>query len=133
MKLCRIYHHYEKWEDWAGGLYNAVAISEESEFIEEAVLVLSVPENCLHAMRYAIHNWTFSCEQNLSNRNRNRRAWLGQAACCIAFGVPEYLTKTAWNTLPESTQAKANEIAEAVIKEWELLHLKSKSECQKRA
>jgi hypothetical protein len=36
---------------------------------------------------------TEAVEVNLSNTNCNRRAWLGQAACCYRFSVPGFCSR----------------------------------------
>jgi hypothetical protein len=38
--------------------------------------------------------------------------------------TPESLTKIAWGELSEDQQNKANEIAEYVIEQWEIKHMK---------
>jgi hypothetical protein len=117
--LKQIYHHYNKWEDFHAGLYGIAPPETERDLIKMAIKILSNPILCRKAMMEVVRNWPFSCEQNLTNRNRNRRAWLGQAACCFEGGVNEDLTKIAWHKLSKKEQNRANHIADVVIDFWE--------------
>jgi hypothetical protein len=63
--------------------------------------------------------WIHAAEVNLTDFGSNRRAWLGQAACCFTHGLPAYVTRLAWNALDPSVQVEANRTAEQVIAEWE--------------
>jgi hypothetical protein len=70
-------------------------------------------------MSMVADGWKYSAEVNLSNRNRNRQAWLGQASCCLIVGAPEDLTKQAWHTLTAAEKIAANAVADEVIAAWE--------------
>jgi hypothetical protein len=122
----RIYHHYEKWEDWKDGLYRRSLSDPEELIVSRSVRLLSSPDDLLRAMRFCANNWKHSAEVNLSCTSRNRQAWLGQSACCLICGAPEYLTKEAWHRLSASEQDIANGIADQVIIEWEKRYAKTK-------
>lgn len=116
----RIFHHYEKWEDWRDGLYRlSVNIDAEEILITRAARLLADPELLLIAMTRVIDEWKVSAEVNLSNPSRNRQAWLGQSACCLLCGAPEDLTKQAWHRLSQGERDYANAIADRVISKWE--------------
>ena len=66
-----------------------------------------------------ISEWRVSASVQLSNRSRNRQAWIGQAACCFAFDCPEHQVKAAWHRLTETQQVLANHTADAIIQIWE--------------
>lgn len=114
----RIYHHYENWEDYKAGMYRTDIINE-SFFINKATLMLCDNSLFLETCIEILNNWVFSSEANLTNSECNRKAWLGQAACCYKFNVPEILTRKAWNNLCNEQQFKANKIAEIVIRHYE--------------
>jgi len=118
----RIFHHYKNWEDWHDGLYRlsiSSADMAEEIIISRAARLLSEPDALLLAMTRVIDEWKIAAEVNLSNPSRNRRAWLGQAACCFLCGAPEDLTKLAWHRLSDAERDLANAIADRVISEWE--------------
>lgn len=71
------------------------------------------------AMVRVTTQWKFSCEQNLSHEEHNRVAWLGQAAVCLAMGLPESVTRRAWWLLTEAQRTEANKAAELAIRQWE--------------
>lgn len=114
----RIFHHYEKWEDYQNRMYDELK-DKRNERIQLALKCLGNKENCFDAMRMVINNWEIACEQNLTNENSNRKAWLGQAACNIFYGVKEDETRQAWGLLEREQRYMANKIADIVIAEWE--------------
>jgi hypothetical protein len=114
----KVYHNYLNWEDWKHGMFN-LKDDNESVSIQKAIDLLSNPSALKAVMRHVAYYWKCSAEMNLTNRNRNRQAWLGQAACCYQYKVPEYLTKRAWHLLSEDQQRAANAVADQVIEAWE--------------
>lgn len=115
----RIFCHYEKWEDWRDGLYRKTLDKAEEILVSRAARLLCDTHSLLKSMRDVVERWPNASAVNLSNRSRNRQAWLGQAACCFVCGAPEDLTKTAWHRLTGAEQIAANAIADQVIAEWE--------------
>lgn len=116
----RIFHHYEKWEDWKDGLYRrSVGDAADEILISRSARLLSDIAMLDRAMTAVVDEWKHSAEVNLSNRSRNRRAWLGQSACCLVCGTPEHLTKQAWHRLSPAEQERANAVADSAIEYWE--------------
>ena len=72
-----------------------------------------------HYMRLVCREWTYSCENALTDKNLNRKAWLGHAACALAHGIPEDIVREAWKHLTDEQRTLANKQAENAIKEWE--------------
>lgn len=70
-------------------------------------------------MKKVVKTWRYSCEHNLSNKTQNRRAWLGHAACALAFDCPEDIVREAWKHLTQEQRDAADAVAEETIKEWE--------------
>lgn len=120
----QIFHSYEKWECYENGMYKSVCFMDEHEMIKDCMSLLSCPEWLYESMSMTTHSWFYSCEHFLSNKARNRQAYLGQAACCLIHGAPEYITKKAWGILSPYEQQKANEVADEVLKVWEEKHRK---------
>lgn len=92
----------------------------KSELINKAINILSNKDLCLKYMLLVVKNWEHSTFENLSNITQNRRAWLGQAACCYAEKIPEYLVRESWMLIKEEDRIQANNIADKVILGWEL-------------
>ena len=110
----RIYHPYDKWEDYKHGLFGA-----DEQQTTGAAKLLATPEKLHAAMTHVSRNWKHAAEVNMTNRSRNRQAWLGQAACCYACGANEDTTKRAWRGLTDTERTEANAVADVVIIEWE--------------
>jgi len=113
----RIYHPFWLWEDHKNDMFRQECADELA--YRKAIVLLSNPEEFRKVAQKVINEWKFSTQMNLSNRSRNRQAWLGQASCCYAYGVPEFMTKHGWRFLSEEQQKAANEVADEVIKYWE--------------
>lgn len=95
----------------------------KTELINKAINILSNKDLCLKYMLLVTKNWNNSTFENLSNITQNRKAWLGQAACCYAEKIPEYLVREAWMQMKEENRIQANNIADKVIFRWELITL----------
>jgi hypothetical protein len=119
----QIYHHYELWEDVKNDiLKDGFSEIEAEKLTLKAKSLLCNPKEFLKIANEVIIEWKYASEQHLSNKSRNRQAWLGQASCCFKYKVPEYITKYAWRLMTFEEQKKANEIADIIIKKWELLN-----------
>lgn len=119
----RIYHPYQKWEDYQNGMYDLLKEYTEEEEEQLARMVkdlLSNSRNFEYIATKVITEWINSAELNLSNPSRNRQAWIGQASCCYALKVPERITKLGWHLMTPSQQTEANRVADLVIKQWEV-------------
>jgi hypothetical protein len=114
----QLYHHYLDWEDWKNGMYDDVNYGKGERIVLAAELLKNESE--LHsAMIYVSENWICSAEENLTNETINRRAWLGQAACCYQCKASESETRAAWALLTNGERDKANRIAEQIIEKWQ--------------
>jgi|TARA_Y100000034_G_scaffold133644_1_gene199709 vacuolar-type H+-ATPase catalytic subunit A/Vma1 len=115
----RIFHPYYLWEDWKAGMFKKKINENEEKLSKQARELLSNENEFFKVAYKVIKEWKYSSEHNLTNKSRNRQAWLGQASCCYKLGVPEYITKYGWRLLDLGQQNKANKIADKVIKIWE--------------
>lgn len=88
--------------------------------VQECARLLSDKNRCYAAMIMAVEKYPISADQHLS-KSCGRRPWMGQAACSVALDATEEETRIAWNFyMNEESQAQANDIADQVIKQWEL-------------
>lgn len=108
-------------------MYNEDKTSRKDRVLG-AVSVLGNPTVCEEAMQMVVEQWPFASEFNLSNAEINRRAWLGQAACSIYYGIHEDETREAWGLLTPEQRTTANAIASRIIKAWVAEHDNQKSE-----
>lgn len=114
-----IYHKYTKWEDYKNGMFSPYDKSKETQLIENAIKVLSNPNYFDSILKKVFTEWKFSKEENLSKKSCNRQSWLGQAACCYQYGVPEILTRKAWAKLNNKERYLANKVADKYINGYE--------------
>jgi hypothetical protein len=112
----QVFHPWTEWEDYRAGLWGAVAVDAHTE---AAARVLADPDVFYGAAVDMLRDWPKAAEHNLTNREQNRRAWLGQAACCYLTGAPESATRLAWWLLLLEERDRANRVADHVIAEWE--------------
>lgn len=112
----RVYAPYDQWEDYRAGMFDA-RITDEA--VHQCKTLFRERSRCSLAMRRVIDAWPVASEVNLSNHSCNRRAWLGQAACCLACGATASATKRAWWQLSDMVRMQANSSADEVIALWE--------------
>lgn len=115
----RMYHPYTKWEEFHAGMWRDISHEEEEEFLKKAIEFTGDHELYGSWMLKVVDSWKISCEHNLSDTSINRQAWIGHAACCLAIGCPEHITRRAWHCLSNEQQEKANMKADIAIEKWE--------------
>lgn len=123
----RIFHPYTDWEETYSNMWGAVKNRES--YLKVAIDFTGDHKIYGSHMKNVIKEWKHSCEHNLTNTTQNRRAWIGHAACALAFGCPEDITREAWSYLSQQQQDLANEAADIAISLWEKKHLEGL--CQK--
>jgi hypothetical protein len=79
---------------------NNMNAPEFYELEDLAIKLLSNELDFYNAGLRLLDEWKISCEENLTNKNQNRIAYVGQACCCLIHGVPELITKQAWKQIP---------------------------------
>lgn len=94
-------------------------VDERDGYLEKAIEFTGNAAIYGKWMLDVVDSWPISCEQNLSNLTQNRQAWIGHAACALAFGCPEDIVREAWGKLTEEQQRMANNVASIAIKKWE--------------
>jgi len=115
----RIYHHYIYWEEHHAGMWRHISGKRAEEYLQRAISFTGDAELYGSYMMKVIDQWPKSCEQNLTCPSMNRQAWIGHAACCIAIGCPEEITRLAWHHLTQKQQDDANVKADEAIAEWQ--------------
>jgi len=77
-----------------------------------------------------ITEWPISCENALTDRYINQKAWIGHAAAALALQIPEYITRKAWKNLTDEQKYLANKQAERAIRTWKNMYIESKKLCK---
>lgn len=116
----QFYSEYTLWEDYKNSMYdNNYDINKEDEMIEKAKSLLCDTKLFLTVCYEVVQFWNISTKVNLTNKNCNRRAWLGQAACNYRYKVPEILTRKAWAKMDDYQRQEANKVADKIINIFE--------------
>lgn len=113
----RIYHPVDKWEEVSANMWGEV--HDRALYLEKAVAFTGDHKLYGKYMRRVVREWTYSCENALTDLSLNRKAWLGHAAVALAFGCPEDITRKAWGRLTNEQQLLANAQAARAIRWWE--------------
>lgn len=124
------YHSFEKWEAHKNGMY-ALSTSDEWGKLVSSRELLATPSDLRVAMYRVLKEWKYSVEENMTDRSMNRQAFLGQCACCIEFGTPDYLTKMAWRLLEDNHRIEANRVADEIIQIFDRAYLSNPKTWQK--
>jgi len=110
----QVYKHYTLWEDYQNGMYN-LNVNNEDYYINKAIELLKNDKLFYRTAKSVLEKWKVSTLINLTNKNCNKQAWIGQASCCICYKVPEYLTRIAWSKLTDEERENANKVADRII------------------
>ncbi len=114
----RIFHTYKHWECFKAGFYATSKDGMTREQCEEVYRsFLSNEQEFSKALKHIIKEWKHSCEHYLTNVSMNRIAWLGQASCCYAKGIPAEF-RNGFNLLTDKQQQEANELALKYLNKW---------------
>ncbi len=128
LEIKKLWHHYKRWEEYHHGMWRKVSKFEKEIFLNKAIEFTGDAELYGEYMIEVAINWKYSCEQNLTDKSINRKAWIGHAACCLAIKCPEYITRSAWWYLDNNQRIHANLNASIAIELWEEQHLKGINE-----
>lgn len=108
----RFYVAYDRLEEFHAGFWRRVSSEAETmRLMGKAIRILRDPVAFRAALERTLVEWPLSCRSEFT-RAGSHVAWLGQAACCIAGGVPEGVTRRAWWKLAPEEQGRANATAE---------------------
>ena len=125
------FEQYTFWEDYLNGMYEIPLKSDGDGLVILSIKMLTDKELFLSTCKDILINWPISTMVNLTNKQCNRRAWLGQAACNYRFKVPEICTRIAWSKLTPIQQFEASLIAEKIIINFEMNYEKENTELYK--
>lgn len=113
----RIYHPVHLWEEMRFNMWGST--ENKRQQLQEAITFTGNAELYGSYMQRVIREWPYSCENALTDRSINRRAWIGHAACALAIRCPENIVRQAWGHLTNDQQYRANGEASKAIADWE--------------
>ncbi len=114
----RKFHTYDKWECHKAGFYGTHVDGKTKDECNEIFRAFLCDLKAFDAaVKHVTGHWQYSCEHYLTNVAMNRIAWLGQAACCHAKGIPAVF-RGGWSLLTTEQQDTANDIALMWLNNW---------------
>lgn len=122
LRINKIWHPFTVWEESTQGMWRQVSLKHREMLLKWAIEFTGDHKLYGKWMRVVLKEWPISCEQNLSDYNINRRAWIGHAAVCIAMDIPEDIVREAWGHLTDRQRNFADKQADKAIAIWENLH-----------
>lgn len=133
-KFKRVFHHHDKWEDAAHGMWRRNTSGEERQgfLLKARSLMIDTPA-FYEAMARVTREWSYSCEANFTAGSVNKLAWLGHAGTCLVTGAPEDVTRQAWHTLTQEQQDAANAAAQRAVNEWESRYVQRLQDAEAQA
>jgi len=114
----RVFHPYDKWEDYRHNFYGGVQEYDKDNTLERYASLLKDSDKFEAALQVIIRDWPYACEHNLTNENMNRIAYLGQAACALIYNVPHNVSMGGYNLLTLSEQKTADAMAKKYLDLW---------------
>lgn len=132
MRIKRVFHHFEKCEEYKSNMWKAVPIETRDGYVNSAASLMINWQAFESAMMRAVNEWPYSCEANLTASSMNHQAWMGHAGCAIELGAPEDLVRQAWRTLTQDQQDKANAAADRVIEAWKQRYIRERKNAKTR-
>lgn len=127
MKFKRAYHPYWDWEEINANMWGSV--SNRASYLRKAIKFTGDHKRYGRFMMRVVKEWPISCENALTDYSLNRKAWVGHAACAMALGCPEDITRQAWSELTDEQRLLANREAARAIQHWERSYAKSNGLC----
>lgn len=115
----RIFHPWDKWEDYQYNFYGGATDEWQRDKTMElyAGLLRDLPR-FEAALKTIISEWKHACEHNLSNESMNRVAYLGQASCALVYKVPHTNSMGGYNLLTDEEKAAADAMAQKYLDIW---------------
>ena len=126
--LKRVYHPYDSWEECKANMWGEV--DDPALYLKRAIEFTGDHKLYGSYMRRVVREWELSCENALTDHALNKKAWIGHAACAMALGCPENITRLAWGHLTDEQRILANKEAARALREWEDRYRESKGLCQ---
>lgn len=115
----KIWHPWHKWECAKAGFYSSFAdIGINKELAQDQYReFLSDIDMFEGTLKLVVSEWKYSCEHFLSDSNRNKIAWLGQASMAYIAGIPAE-ARAGYKLLTDTQQIEADNMAERYLNIW---------------
>ena len=112
----QVFHPYYDWEEVAHNMWGSVG--DRRSYLLSAISFTADHEKYGRFMMRVVREWPISTENALTDPYLNHRAWVGHAACALAFQCPEDIVRQAWGQLTDEQKLLANQEADRAIAAW---------------
>lgn len=117
----RVWVPIDLWEEIPANMWGKVG--DHAEMLQRAIEFTGDATLYGSFMQRVVVEWPNSCTNALTDANLNQRAWVGHAACALALGCPEYITRKAWGYLTHEQRVLANIEATRAIQCWKMRNI----------
>jgi hypothetical protein len=124
IKLQQVYHRVQEWEEVTHNMWGKV--TDRNAYIQRAIQFTG---NHIEYGRYMLRvceEWPISTDNAFTDPYLNHRAWVGHAACALAFNCPEDIVRQAWRFLTDEQKLLANKEASRAIADWRRAYIKDR-------
>lgn len=103
---------WDTWEDYKSNFYGSVTGDWQRDNTLElyASLLRDLPK-FEAALQHIVEKWPNSLLHNLTDAGRNRRAYMGQAACALLYRVPHKVSMSGYQLLTQAEKDAADAMA----------------------
>ena len=124
LRLPQIYHPVQQWEEITHNMWGKV--TDRNAYTQRAIQFTSNHIEYGRYMRRVCDEWPISTENAFTDPHLNHRAWVGHAACALAFNCPEDIVRQAWSYLTDEQKLLANKEASRAIADWRRAYIKDR-------
>jgi hypothetical protein len=114
--LPQVWHKYWDWEEVGANMWGSVG--DRRAYLASAIAFTGDHKRYGHYMMRVVNEWPVSTENAFTDPHLNHRAWVGHAACALAFQCPEDIVRQAWGYLSHEQKLLANQAADRAIAAW---------------
>jgi hypothetical protein len=122
--LPQVWHPVAQWEEVVHNMWGRV--DNRNAWIQRAIQFTGNHKQYGCYMRRVCAEWPISTENAFTDPYLNHRAWLGHAACALAFNCPEDIVREAWRYLSDEQKLLANQEASRAIADWHRAYIKNR-------
>jgi hypothetical protein len=124
LRVPQVYHPVQQWEEIAHNMWGKVA--DRNAYTQRAIQFTGNHIEYGRYMRRVCAEWPISTENAFTDPHLNHRAWVGHAACALAFNCPEDIVRQAWSYLTDEQKLLANKEASRAIADWKRAYIKDR-------
>jgi hypothetical protein len=128
LDLPQVWYPVDQWEELAHNMWGKV--EDRADYLQRAIIFTGDHHQYGHFMRRVCTEWPISTENAFTDPHLNHRAWVGHAACGLAFGCPEDIVRQAWKELTDEQKLLANQEASRAIAAWHRAYIKNRGVCR---